>query len=81
MSDEAQEAGHIMLCKNGPVMVTGPVTLKDHEQGTFDLTEKKNYFLCRCGASQDKPFCDGAHKTISWEAEHMARKVEGKKES
>jgi CDGSH-type Zn-finger protein len=80
MSDEAQEEVYIMLCKNGPVMVTGPVILKDHEQGTFDLTEKKNYFLCRRGASQDKPFCDGAHKSIGWEAEQNARKV-GEKES
>ncbi|MDP6358646.1 MAG: CDGSH iron-sulfur domain-containing protein [Planctomycetota bacterium] len=80
MSHEAQEDSYIMLCKNGPVMVTGPVILKDHEQGTFDLTEKKNYFLCRCGASQDKPFCDGAHKSIGWEAEQKARKV-GEKES
>lgn len=48
--------------ENGPLLVTGPITLCDHLGNSFDLTGKENVALCRCGASQKRPFCDGSHK-------------------
>ena len=50
---------------NGPLMVYGNVTVKDK---TGTLTKKNNVTaFCRCGASQNKPYCDGAHKKIGFE--------------
>lgn len=49
---------------NGPLMVYGNVTVKD-KNGT--LTKKSNATaFCRCGASQNKPFCDGSHRKIGF---------------
>ncbi|WP_085521887.1 CDGSH iron-sulfur domain-containing protein [Tuberibacillus sp. Marseille-P3662] len=45
---------------NGPLVVSGDVTLVDAEGNEFET--KKTYSLCRCGRSDNKPFCDGSHK-------------------
>jgi len=46
----------------GPVTITGSfeVILED---GTL-LEKREKVSICRCGASQKMPFCDGAHKAI-----------------
>jgi uncharacterized Fe-S cluster protein YjdI len=50
---------------NGPLMVYGNVSIKD-SQGT--LTKKANATaFCRCGSSQNKPFCDGSHRKINFQ--------------
>ncbi|MCA4898468.1 MAG: (4Fe-4S)-binding protein [Bacteroidota bacterium] len=50
---------------NGPLMVYGNVTIKDSKGS---LTKKNNVTaFCRCGASSNKPFCDGSHKKIGFE--------------
>ncbi|MCU0619383.1 MAG: CDGSH iron-sulfur domain-containing protein [Gemmatimonadaceae bacterium] len=36
--------------------------LRDAEGNVIPLPEGKAVFLCRCGLSARKPFCDGAHK-------------------
>lgn len=54
----------IETATNGPLMVYGNVTVRD-KNGT--LTKKSNATaFCRCGASQNKPFCDGSHKKIGF---------------
>ncbi|MBF0121806.1 MAG: CDGSH iron-sulfur domain-containing protein [Candidatus Omnitrophica bacterium] len=50
----------IQLLKNGPLLVTGVIELKD-AQGNSIQTKDKTIALCRCGGSSKKPFCDGAH--------------------
>lgn len=51
--------------KNGPLLVYGNITIKD---SAGNLTKKhKVTALCRCGASENKPFCDGSHAKISFE--------------
>ncbi len=45
---------------NGPLMVEGNVTVVKKD-GTAENKENKS-FLCRCGHSGNKPFCDGSHK-------------------
>lgn len=50
---------------NGPLMVYGNVIIKD-SKGI--LTKKSNATaFCRCGASQNKPFCDGSHRKIGFQ--------------
>lgn len=61
--------------KNGPYRVEAPegeLKLLDAEGKEFDLTGKPAFSLCRCGQSQNKPFCDGSHKTVGFQAEDVA---------
>ncbi len=57
---------------NGPLLVRGPVTLIDPEGNQFEVAGK-NIALCRCGASENKPFCDGSHKRINFRSEVRAQ--------
>lgn len=50
----------VELMKNGPLLVKGNVEIKSHD-GTV-ITKEKMTAFCRCGASQNKPYCDGGHK-------------------
>jgi len=60
---------------NGPILVTGDFVLKDAEAAEFDLAGRTTIGLCRCGASQNKPFCDGSHKRADFESEVKARQL------
>lgn len=53
----------IKVIPNGPLQVEGKVeiTLAD---GT--VVEKDKAFLCRCGASANKPYCDGSHVKVGF---------------
>jgi CDGSH-type Zn-finger protein len=67
--------------KNGPYRVEateGEVILLDAEGGQYDLTGKPAFSLCRCGGSVNKPFCDGTHSKIGFQAAELAvKKAEG----
>jgi CDGSH iron-sulfur domain-containing protein 3 len=53
----------IKVRDDGPYLVTGAVKLTDAEGNELAIPPgKANIALCRCGHSQNKPFCDGAHK-------------------
>ena len=55
----------IRVRDNGPLLVEGPVTLVDAEGRPITIPAGKPAIaLCRCGQSQNKPFCDGAHKGV-----------------
>jgi uncharacterized Fe-S cluster protein YjdI len=45
---------------NGPLLVKGTVEVK-HADGRIEVKEEK-CGICRCGASANKPFCDGSHR-------------------
>lgn len=50
--------------QDGPLLVYGNVTVKD---STGVLTQKNNVTaFCRCGASSNKPYCDGSHKRVGF---------------
>lgn len=67
--------------KNGPYRVEateGEVILLDAEGGQYNLTGKPAFSLCRCGGSVNKPFCDGTHSKIGFQAAELAvKKAEG----
>ncbi len=56
----------ITLHLDGPLKVEGEIKLLDHEGNPIATKEGAPFFLCRCGASQNKPFCDGSHKRIEF---------------
>ncbi len=55
----------VEIVPNGPVLVFGNVRIK-HSDGREEHKNKMTA-LCRCGASSNKPFCDGTHKKIGFE--------------
>jgi CDGSH-type Zn-finger protein len=69
----------LVATKNGPYLLTGDlsqVELRDGDSNLYDLAGKTRVFLCRCGASTTKPYCDGRHTKIGFEAAEAAVKSE-----
>ena len=56
----------IQALKNGPLLVTGDVDVLDSQGEAMEKGAK--VFLCRCGQSAKKPFCDGAHKQSGFQS-------------
>jgi CDGSH-type Zn-finger protein len=55
--------------ENGPYVIQGPVQIVDHLGNPFPIPpDKATIALCRCGQSQRKPFCDGSHRGIGFQA-------------
>jgi CDGSH-type Zn-finger protein len=53
----------VLMIENGPLKVIGGVAFVDDATGeTVAGGDGDPIFLCRCGGSQNKPFCDGTHK-------------------
>ncbi|WP_038055740.1 CDGSH iron-sulfur domain-containing protein [Thermus amyloliquefaciens] len=62
--------------ENGPIRLEGGrfrVRVGEREE----VLEKPRLSLCRCGASANKPFCDGTHKRIGFQAPGGVLEVEG----
>ncbi len=58
----------ITVRDNGPYLVEGDdVTVAD-ASGTEISVERRPFALCRCGASANKPFCDGSHNRVGFDA-------------
>lgn len=57
-------ATEIIVTENGPYNVTGHIELKIEDELKPPSTE--HYVLCRCGASKNKPYCDGSHKDVGF---------------
>jgi CDGSH-type Zn-finger protein len=50
----------VEVIEGGPVKINGPLILKDIKK---DIQEShREVFLCRCGNSGNKPFCDSSHR-------------------
>ena len=63
----------ITVKDNGPFIVEGPITLTDGEGKEFSIDASKPAIaLCRCGASANRPFCDGAHNKCGFESAERA---------
>ena len=67
----------IKVRQNGPLLIAGDdvaqVALVDHEGNPISTEGRKSIALCRCGASATKPFCDGMHTKIGFQAGEQAR--------
>jgi uncharacterized Fe-S cluster protein YjdI len=51
----------ITILKDGPYLIDGKFKIFDNDGN--EIICEDSIALCRCGASQNKPFCDGAHNT------------------
>lgn len=59
----------LTVLKNGPYYITGGIDLIGENIEFGEGASKEHYTLCRCGASENKPFCDGTHITINFKDE------------
>jgi len=62
----------IRALKNGPYEVKGQPAIVDFEGAARECPDETVY-LCRCGQSANKPFCDGMHKKAGFKAEECVR--------
>ena len=63
----------ISIRPNGPYLVEGEVELVDVNGNKVDTSGRGVRFaLCRCGGSVTKPFCDGTHSKIGFQAAEAA---------
>ena len=77
----------IVVTKGGPYRVTGKVPLQiqsitpNKEGFSWDWTPGKSFptdeevYLCRCGQSKNKPFCDGSHEKARWDPKEGASRA------
>ena len=52
----------VTILNNGPLRVEGDFSIVDQDGKEFGLGGRTTVSLCRCGHSENKPFCDGSHK-------------------
>jgi CDGSH-type Zn-finger protein len=65
----------ITVRDHGPLRIEGEFSICDLEGKAFDLAGRTAISLCRCGHSEDKPFCDGSHKRVGFQSEVRARQL------
>jgi CDGSH-type Zn-finger protein len=63
----------ITINNNGSIRLEGDFTIHDANGDAFDLSGRTTISLCRCGHSENKPFCDGTHRKVSFQSEVKAR--------
>ena len=69
------EKTSIVVNTNGPLRVTGDFVIKAPQGQEFDLAGRSAISLCRCGLSENKPFCDGRHGAGAFESRVEACKL------
>ena len=52
----------LTILSNGSVKVDGDFEIVDKDGNTYGLGGRTLVSLCRCGRSNNKPFCDGSHR-------------------
>lgn len=63
----------IRLRDHGPLVVEGRIRLIDAEGNAFAIDPSKPAVaLCRCGASEKRPFCDGSHNRCGFQGSERA---------
>jgi CDGSH-type Zn-finger protein len=53
---------NITINNDGSIKVEGEFEIRDAAGKTYGLGGRAAVFLCRCGLSKNKPFCDGSHR-------------------
>jgi CDGSH-type Zn-finger protein len=64
LHDEYFSEAEIFLSEDGPLHIRGGITFNNPDGQSPATTD--HYTLCRCGASKNKPYCDGAHKDVGF---------------
>ncbi len=67
----AVEEAVITPYRDGPLLVRGPFRMIDQD-GTEIEVDRETIALCRCGKSRIRPFCDGTHRAVGFDAPSAA---------
>jgi CDGSH-type Zn-finger protein len=72
-------ACRLTITYHGPIRVEGDFEIVDPEGQPIDVGGRRSLALCRCGASRQKPFCDGTHGTVNFRSvvEGKEKGIEG----
>jgi CDGSH-type Zn-finger protein len=65
----------VTVLNNAPLRLEGDFTITDAAGNAFGLAGRTVISLCRCGLSENKPFCDGAHARAGWSSVCEAREL------
>lgn len=71
-AEEAHEGTNVTPIRNGPLLVTGDIEVR-REDGTVERLPRAT--LCRCGLSNNKPFCDNQHLAAGFRAPGVPFKI------
>ena len=65
----------VWVQQNSHYLVEGDdVTLVDCNGNAYQIPNRRSFALCRCGGSTNKPFCDGTHSKIGFQAAQASPK-------
>ncbi|MBK9708545.1 MAG: CDGSH iron-sulfur domain-containing protein [Acidobacteria bacterium] len=62
----------ITVNNNGSLRIEGEFEILDAAGNKYDLSGRTVIGLCRCGQSNNKPFCDGSHARCGFESQVVA---------
>jgi CDGSH-type Zn-finger protein len=62
-------ATKVNVRNNGPILIEGDIEICDADGGQYGLAGRRVIALCRCGFSENKPFCDGHHNTNGFQSQ------------
>jgi CDGSH-type Zn-finger protein len=62
----------IIVNNNGSLKIEGDIEIYDASGEKYDLAGRTVISLCRCGQSNNKPFCDGAHSKCGFQSQVIA---------
>lgn len=65
----------VTVLNNGPLRLEGDFGIADPLGAEFGLAGRTVISLCRCGLSENKPFCDGAHGRMGFQSACPAREL------
>jgi CDGSH-type Zn-finger protein len=65
----------ITVNNDGSIRIEGDFEIYDQDGGKFGLAGRTAIGLCRCGQSQNKPFCDGSHARTGFQDKVVAREL------
>jgi CDGSH-type Zn-finger protein len=65
-------ATKITVNNNGSLRIEGEIEIYDGSGNKYDLAGRTVIGLCRCGQSNNKPFCDGSHARCGFESQVVA---------
>lgn len=62
MNTDEKKPVEFRIVPNGPLHAIGTFTIHESNGKTTEIVDEA--YFCRCGASKNKPFCDGSHRSV-----------------